>query len=44
MEQIRQKWHYKECYRQANLKRMKNLRVLAKSNAEMALDFINRQK
>lgn len=43
MQQIRQKWHYKECYRQANLKRMKNLRILAKSNAEMALAFINRK-
>ena len=44
MQQIWQKWHYKECYRQANLKRMKNLRILAKSNAEMALAFINRKK
>lgn len=40
MEQIRAKWNNKEAYRKANLERMKELRELAKSNAEMALNFI----
>lgn len=44
IEQIKLKWNNKENYRQSNLKRMSTLRALAKSNAEMALELIDKQR
>ena len=41
MQQIQLKWQDKENYRRANLERMAKLRLLAGSNAEMALELIN---
>lgn len=44
MKEIDAKWNNKETYRIANLKRMAELRCLARSNAEMALEFIDKNK
>ena len=42
MQEINAKWNNKEIYRNQNLKRMAKLRSLARSNAEMALEFIDK--
>lgn len=44
MQEINAKWNNKEIYRNQNLKRMAKLRSLARSNAEMALEFIDKNK
>ena len=44
LEQIKLKWHDRENYRQINLAHMAKLRNLAKSNAEMALALIDKNK
>lgn len=44
MNEISAKWNNKKHYRDENLKRMSKLRSLARSNAEMALDFIKINK
>ena len=43
MQEINAKWNNKEIYRNQNLKRMAKLRSLARSNAEMALEFIDKK-